>query len=71
MDPKDGWMISAVFDQTGKPIAHADKWGTVAMAEVDLSQPCVGPYNLGDFRAMLPRHRPVAAPESTSVVCRK
>ena len=60
MEPKDGWMISAVFDQTGKPIAQAGKWGTVAVAEVDLSQPYIGPYNLGDFRAMVPRHRPVS-----------
>ncbi|MHB8866697.1 MAG: carbon-nitrogen hydrolase family protein, partial [Pirellulaceae bacterium] len=59
MQPKHGWMISAVFDQTGKPIAQAEQWGTVAVAEVDLSQPYIGPYNLGDFRAMLPRHRPV------------
>jgi predicted amidohydrolase len=63
MEPKDGWMISAIFDRTGKPIAQAGKRGTVAVAEVDLSQPYVGPYNLGDFRAMLPRHRPVSAPE--------
>jgi predicted amidohydrolase len=59
MEPKDGWMISAVFDQTGRPIAQAGKWGTVAVAEVDLGQPYVGPYNLGDFHAMVPRHRPV------------
>jgi predicted amidohydrolase len=61
MEPKAGWMISAIFDQTGKPIAQADAWGTVAVAEIDLSQPFIGPYNLGDFRSMLPRHRPVAA----------
>jgi predicted amidohydrolase len=60
MEPKDGWMISAVFDQTGKPIAQAEKWGTVAVAEVDLNQPYIGPYNLGDFRAMVPRQRPLA-----------
>ncbi|MGO8700268.1 MAG: carbon-nitrogen hydrolase family protein [Limisphaerales bacterium] len=59
MEPKDGWMISAVFDQTGKPIAQAEKWGTIAVAEVDLSQPYIGPFNLGDFRAMVPRQRPV------------
>ena len=62
MDAKDDWMISAVFDRAGQPIASTGKWGTVAVAEVDLSQPFVGPYNLGDFRSMLPRHRPVAAP---------
>jgi predicted amidohydrolase len=59
MEPKDGWMISAVFDQTGKAIAQAEKWGTVAVAEVDLNQPYIGPYNLGDFRAMVPRQRPL------------
>ena len=58
MQPQDRWMISAVFDQTGKPIAQASTWGTLAVAEVDLSRPYIGPYNLGDFRAMIPRHRP-------------
>ena len=55
---ENDWMISAVFDRAGTPIAQAGKWGTVAVAEVDLAQPFVGPYNLGDFRAMVPRHRP-------------
>jgi len=66
MEPRHGWMISAVFDQTGKPIAQAGKWGTVVVAEVDLSQPYIGPYNLGDFHAMVPRHRPVSAPEPST-----
>ena len=61
--PSDGWMISAIYDQTGKPIAQAGKQGTVAVAEVDLSQSYIGPRNLGDFRSMLPRQRPLAAPE--------
>ena len=63
MQPKDGWMISAVFDQAGTPIAQAGEWGTVAVAEVDLSRPTIGPYNLGDFRAMILRHRPVGVAE--------
>jgi len=61
MEPKDGWMLSAVFDPGGRPIAQAGIWGTVAVAEVDLNQPTIGPHNLGDFRAMLPRHRPLPA----------
>ena len=55
---ENDWMISAVFDRAGTPIAKALQWGTVAVAEVDLAQPFVGPYNLGDFRAMVQRHRP-------------
>jgi predicted amidohydrolase len=55
---KDRWMVSAVFDPTGRPVATAADWGTVAVAEVDLSRPYVGPYNLGDFHSMVPRHRP-------------
>jgi len=58
MNADAGWMISAVFDPGGKPIAQADQWGTVAVAEVTLNQPYHGPYNLGDFRSMIPRHRP-------------
>jgi predicted amidohydrolase len=68
--PKDGWMISAVFDQTGKPIAIAEQWGTVAVAEVDLGQPYIGPWNLGDFRSMVPRHRPIVAPERAQQINR-
>lgn len=58
MAPKAGWMLSAVFDQTGKAIAKADSWGEIAVAEVDLNRPYIGPWNLGDFRSMVPRHRP-------------
>jgi predicted amidohydrolase len=64
MDEKHGWMISAVYDRNGTPIAKGEEWGTVAVAEVDLARPYQGPFNLGDFRAMLPRHRPPAAGQS-------
>jgi predicted amidohydrolase len=65
MNADSGWMISAVFDESGKPIAQSGKWGTVAVAEVTLNQPYLGPYNLGDFRAMVPRHRPPVLGELT------
>lgn len=58
MDTKDDWMISAVYDRAGKPMVSATKWGSVVVAEVDLAQPYMGPYNLGDFRSMTFRHRP-------------
>jgi predicted amidohydrolase len=67
MQPNDGWMISAVYDQTGKPIAVAEDWGTVAVVEVDLSQPYIGPWNLGDFRSLVPRHRPMDAAEQAQL----
>jgi len=62
-DAKSGWMISAVFDHAGQPIAKADRWGQVAVAEVDLSQRYFWRNNLGDFHAMAQRHRPVPTPE--------
>ena len=55
-------MVSAVFDHTGKTIALAKEWGTVVMAEVDLDQTTEWP-SLGDFKAKIPRHRPLAQPE--------
>lgn len=58
MAPKDNWMISAIYDPSGKPLASANQWGEIVIAEVDLNQPYRGPYNLGDFRSMIPRHRP-------------
>ncbi len=35
-DISRNWMLSAVFDHDGKPLAKAEKWGTVVTAEIDL-----------------------------------
>lgn len=63
-DVSRNWMISAVFDRTGEVLAHAKDWGTVAVAEVDLSKRTYWP-SLGDFRAAIRPHRPVIPPESS------
>ncbi|HLW67253.1 MAG TPA: carbon-nitrogen hydrolase family protein [Gemmataceae bacterium] len=60
---ESNWMISAVFDHAGTPIAKAQKWGDTAVAEVDLSERYFWRNNLGDFHAMAQRHRPPAVAE--------
>lgn len=65
-DPaKHDWMITGIFDHYGDILAKADTWGTIAIAEVDLDQPAHW-NSLGDFKAQIPSHRPMALPEKLS-----
>jgi len=58
-DISRNWMLTAVYGHDGKPLAKAEKWGTVIVTEVDLDQRLLW-NSLGDFKAELPRHRPVS-----------
>ncbi len=52
------WMRSGVWDREGNLIAAAKRYGTIAVADVDLNERFDHKW-LGDFRSQLPRERPL------------
>jgi len=64
-DIASNWTLTAVYDHDGRPLVKGEKWGTVVVAEVDLSRRFFWRNNLGDFKAELTRSRPLSVPNSS------
>lgn len=63
-DIKSNWTLTAVYDHDGKAMVKGEKWGSVVVADVDLSRRFFWRNNLGDFKAENLRSRPIALPEA-------
>ncbi len=56
-DVQNNWIVSGIFDHSGKLLDYAKHFGEVVVVEVDLNARTQW-AGLGDFRAEMNRHRP-------------
>jgi predicted amidohydrolase len=63
--PSQNWMTSSIFGRDGRPLATAETWDAVAVAEVDLNQRSYW-SGMGDFSALIRTDRPVTTGEAAA-----